>query len=102
MGGNRGGLVNAITKSGTNQWHGSAFEFVRNQALNATNFFGAVDPATNRRRQDGLKRNQFGGTIGGPVAIPKIYNGKDKTFFFFSYQGTLERRVPSEVRGSAT
>ena len=93
-----GGLVNAITKSGTNEWHGSAFEFVRNQALNATNFFGAVDPATQRRRQDGLKRNQFGATLGGPVTIPKLYQGKDKTFFFFSYQGTLERRVPSEVQ----
>ncbi|MBY0505663.1 MAG: carboxypeptidase regulatory-like domain-containing protein [Bryobacteraceae bacterium] len=92
-----GGLVNAITKSGTNQWHGSAFEFVRNQALNATNFFGPVDPATGRRRQDGLKRNQFGGTLGGPLVIPKVYNGKDRTFFFFSYQGTLERRVPAEV-----
>ncbi len=93
-----GGLVNAITKSGTNQWHGSAFEFVRNQALNATNFFGPIDPATGRRRQDGLKRNQFGGTLGGPLIIPKVYNGKDKTFFFFSYQGTLERRVPAEVQ----
>ncbi len=93
-----GGLVNAITKSGTNQYHGSAFEFVRNQALNATNFFGAVNPATGRRRQDGLKRNQFGATLGGPVTIPKLYQGKDQTFFFFSYQGTLERRVPAEVQ----
>lgn len=92
-----GGLVNAVTKSGTNEWHGSAFEFVRNQALNATNYFSAIDPATRRRRLDGLKRNQFGGTLGGPVTIPKLYNGKDRSFFFFSYQGTLERRVPSEV-----
>ncbi len=86
-----GGLVNAVTKSGTNQFHGSAFEFVRNQAFNATGFFGPADPATGRRRQDGLKRNQFGGTFGGPVI-------KDKTFFFASYQGTLLRQVPSEVQ----
>ena len=92
-----GGLVNAVTKSGTNQFHGSAFEFVRNQALNATGFFGPADPATARRRQDGLKRNQFGGTIGGPVVIPRLYSGKDKTFFFASYQATLLRVVPSEV-----
>jgi hypothetical protein len=93
-----GGLVNAVTKSGTNQLHGSAFEFVRNQALNATGFFGPPDPATGRRRQDGLKRNQFGGTIGGPVLIPRLYNGKDKTFFFASYQATLLRVVPGEVQ----
>ncbi len=86
-----GGLVNAVTKSGTNQLHGSAFEFVRNQAFNATGFFGPADPATGRRRQDGLKRNQFGGTVGGPVI-------KDKTFFFASYQATLLRQVPSEVQ----
>ncbi len=82
-----GGLVNAVTKSGTNVLHGSAFEFVRNQSLNARNFFAG---------KDGLKRNQFGGTIGGPVMLPK-YDGRDKSFFFFSYQGTLIRRVPSEV-----
>jgi len=93
-----GGLVNAVTKSGTNSFHGSAFEFVRNQAFNATGFFGPADPATGRRRQDGLKRNQFGGTIGGPVVLPKIYNGKDKTFFFASYQATLLRVIPAEVQ----
>ncbi len=86
-----GGLVNAVTKSGTNQLHGSAFEFLRNQAFNATGFFGPADPATGRRRQDGLKRNQFGGTVGGPVI-------KDKTFFFASYQATLLRQIPAEVQ----
>jgi hypothetical protein len=93
-----GGLVNAVTKSGTNQFHGSAFEFVRNQSLNATNFFSPVIPGTTSKRQDGLKRNQFGGTVGGPVALPKIYDGKDRSFFFFSYQGTLLRIVPAEVQ----
>jgi len=93
-----GGLVNAVTKSGTNELHGSAFEFVRNQSLNAANFFNPLDPATGRRRQDGLKRNQFGGTLGGPVWIPKLYNGRDRSFFFFSYQGTTQRQVPSTVQ----
>lgn len=90
-----GGIVNAITKSGTNSFHGSAFEFVRNQALNATNFFS---PVVNGQKQgDGLKRNQFGATLGGPVWIPKLYNGHDKTFFFFSYQGTRLRQAPVQA-----
>jgi hypothetical protein len=90
-----GGIVNAVTKSGTNQVHGSAFWFIRNQAVNAANFFSPI--VNGEKRQDGLKRNQFGATIGGPVFVPKLYNGKDKTFFFFSYQGTLERRTPNQV-----
>ena len=73
---NAGAVLNVVTKSGTNQFHGDGFEFVRNREFNARNFFAAtVDP---------LKRNQFGGTIGGPIK-------KDKTFFFFGYQGTRIR-----------
>ena len=87
-----GGIVNAVTRSGTNEAHGSAFEFVRNNALNAANFFSPV--VNGAKVSDGLKRNQFGGTFGGPVVLPKIYNGHDKTFFFVSYQGTLIRRLP--------
>ncbi|MFN0103666.1 MAG: carboxypeptidase regulatory-like domain-containing protein [Bryobacteraceae bacterium] len=90
-----GGLVNAVTKSGANEFHGSAFEFVRNKAMNARNFFNPpVSPGSNIRRDDGLKRNQFGATFGGPVFIPKVYNGRDKSFFFFSYQGTTQRQTP--------
>ncbi len=93
-----GGLVNAVTKSGTNEIHGSAFEFVRNKAINARNFFNPpVSPGSNERRDDGLKRNQFGATLGGPVFIPKLYNGRDKSFFFFSYQGTTQRQTPITV-----
>ncbi|HEU0121553.1 MAG TPA: carboxypeptidase regulatory-like domain-containing protein [Bryobacteraceae bacterium] len=77
-----GGVVNAVTRSGTNQFHGTAFDFLRNYKMNAANFFSG---------RDALKRNQYGGTIGGPVTIPNVYNGKDKTFFFFSYQGTKQR-----------
>src|SRR3954468_19887447 len=84
-GGNAGGVVNVVTKSGTNGLHGDAFEFVRNAVFNSRNYFAAT--------RDQLKRNQFGGTIGGPVIIPKLYNGKDKTFFFFGYQGTRIRNV---------
>ena len=73
---NAGAVVNVVTKSGTNQWHGDAFEFVRNREFNARNFFAAT--------ADPLKRNQFGGTIGGPIK-------KDNAFIFFGYQGTAIR-----------
>ena len=75
-----GGIVNQVIKSGTNDFHGDVFEFFRNDALNARNYFlPAVTP---------FKRNTFGGTIGGPIR-------KDKTFFFLSYQGV--RRHEGEV-----
>lgn len=96
FGRNVGGIVNAVTKSGTNNFHGSAFDFLRNHALNATNFFTPVD-AGGKKQDDGLKRNQFGATLGGPVWLGRLYEGKDKTFFFFSYQGTRDRRTPQSV-----
>ncbi len=96
FGRNVGGIVNAVTRSGTNEIHGSAFEYLRNTDLNAANFFAPTNP-DGSKQGDGLKRNQFGATVGGPVLIPKIYNGKDKTFFFFSYQGTRTRQAPSKV-----
>ncbi|MFN7997983.1 MAG: TonB-dependent receptor [Bryobacteraceae bacterium] len=96
FGRNVGGIVNAVTRSGTNDLHGSAFEYLRNNALNAANFFAPLkDDGT--KQDDGLKRNQFGATLGGPVWIPKLYNGKDKTFFFFSYQGTRIRQAPTKA-----
>jgi outer membrane receptor protein involved in Fe transport len=97
FGRNVGGIVNAVTRSGTNSVHGSAFEYLRNTDLNATNFFAPPTPGGGKQG-DGLKRNQFGATLGGPVFIPKIYNGRDKTFFFFSYQGTRTRQAPSKVQ----
>jgi hypothetical protein len=76
--------VNVTTKAGTNQLHGVAFEFLRNSYFDARNFFARVNPP--------FKRNQFGGTISGPVVLPKIFNGKDKLFFMFNYEGLRERR----------
>ncbi len=93
---NMGAIVNAVTKSGTNRIHGSAFGYVRNSALNAAHFFAppkADDPS--KKQDDGLKRSQFGATIGGPVWLGNLYDGRDKTFFFFSYQGTRIRRTPT-------
>ncbi len=96
FGRNSGGIVNAITKSGTNELHGALFEYVRNNNLNAANFFAPPKPGSpNEKLNDGLKRNQFGATVGGPVVLPKIYDGKNKTFFFFSYQGTRLRQRPT-------
>ena len=84
-GGNAGGVVNIVTKSGTNALHGDAFEFVRNSVFNARNFFAST--------VDQIKRNQYGGTIGGPVVIPKLYKGRDRTFLFFCYKGTKIRNL---------
>src|SRR5687768_1963547 len=84
-----GASVNAATKSGTNAFHGDAFEFARHHRFNATNPFNVVDPVTRERRDDGLKRNQFGGTFGGPIAT-------DRLFFFGAYQGTRTDERPSD------
>jgi hypothetical protein len=74
------GAVNVVSKSGGNEFHGDAFEFVRNGYFNARDFFAPVS--------DNLKRNQFGGTVGGPIK-------KNKLFFFLGYQGTLIRSAPA-------
>ncbi len=73
---NAGGVISVVTKSGTNNWHGSGFEFLRNNALNANSYFNKREGLD----REVLKRNQFGGTIGGPIK-------KNKAFFFFGYQG---------------
>jgi hypothetical protein len=73
-----GSLVNVVTNSGSNQWHGTAFDFVRNNVINATNFFSTS--------KDTVKRNQFGGTFGGRII-------SDKLFFFGGYQGTREHKA---------
>lgn len=80
---NPGGQLALETKSGTNQWHGTAYDYLRN------NYFDANDWFTNYFSTKGaaLRQNDFGGTLGAPVRIPGLYNGKDKTFFFFSYEG---------------
>jgi outer membrane receptor protein involved in Fe transport len=89
---NSGAIVNIATRSGSNQYHGEAFEFIRNEVLDARNFFDASKPP--------FKRNQFGFAIGGPVKFPHFgeggpifgYNGENRTFFFFGYEGTRQRQ----------
>jgi outer membrane receptor protein involved in Fe transport len=83
---NGGGIISVVTKSGSNEWHGSAFEFLRNDAFNANTFFNKVQGLP----RNVLKRNQYGGTIGGPIK-------HDKFFFFVGYQG--QRLSQQEVSG---
>lgn len=95
---NRGGaFFNATVKSGTNRFHGGVFEFLRNEKLDARNFFSPTRAI--------LKRNQFGASLGGPLSIPKLYNGRDRTFFFVNYEGQRLRNglvvnmiVPSDAQ----
>jgi hypothetical protein len=95
-----GGMLTVVTKSGTNQLHGSLYEFLRNDVLDATGYF---DPAKGK-----LRRNQFGATVGGPVYLPQLYDGRNRTFFMFTWDslrlidGESERAVaprPEMLRG---
>lgn len=96
FGQNAGGVVNIVTKSGTNKYHGELFEFLRNRYFNAANYFSYVN---NVKTVDPLKRNQFGGSFGGPVKIPHLYMG-DKAFFFVNYQETVNHTMAISATNS--
>jgi carboxypeptidase family protein len=87
-GNNAGAVVNVVTRSGTNEFHGGAFEFARNRVFNARNFFA--------KERDFLKRNQFGAFAGGPIRFPG-YDGRNKTFFFGGWQGTIIKNRANDV-----
>mgnify|MGYP001292903428 CR=1 FL=1 len=89
FGGRAGGVLNVVTRAGANEYHGSMFNFLRNYRLNARNFFAPT--------HDGLKRNQYGVSFGGPLLIPKLYNGRNKTFFFGGFQKTPVRSAPANL-----
>ncbi len=88
-----GGLINVATRGGTNQLHGTLFEFLRNSQLDANTW------ANNRNNvvRPALQRNEFGGTIGGPIKIPGLYDGANRTFFFFSEQSVRSRTAASST-----
>lgn len=88
-----GGVMTFVTKSGTNHFHGSAYEFLRNNDFDANDWFSN---RAGRARQI-YKQNDFGFTFGGPVWIPKVYHGQNKTFFFFSLEGFRNRNGASNV-----
>jgi Carboxypeptidase regulatory-like domain len=93
---NGSGIISVVTKSGTNQVHGSAFDFARNTDFDANSYFNKQEGLP---RND-LKRQQFGGTVGGPITIPHLLNGKDRLFFFIAYQG--QRQTESVVESQIT
>jgi hypothetical protein len=84
FGRNAGAIVNAVTKSGGREFHGNLWEFLRNDALDARNFFSQNTPP--------LRRNQFGGTLGGPFALAPVFRQRYPTFFFVSYEGVRQDR----------
>src|SRR5438876_325484 len=85
FGGNSGAVINVASKRGSNEFHGTLFEFLRNDALDARNFFSTtVDP---------LKRNQFGFVVSGPLSLPKLYDGKNRLFGMFAYEGMRRRQA---------
>ena len=92
FGGVLGGIINVVSKSGTNNFHGAAWEFLRNTALDAKDPLAAAASK--------LEQNQFGANFGGPVILP-FYNGRNKTFFFGSYEG-FRRAQPSGVSGGSS
>ncbi|MBS1825158.1 MAG: TonB-dependent receptor [Acidobacteria bacterium] len=78
-----GGVMSFASKSGTNNFHGSAYDFLRNDALDSRGFFAA--------KRSVYRQNDFGFTVAGPLYVPKLYDGRNKTFFFFSYEGFRNR-----------
>ena len=84
--------LNVVTKSGTNEFHGAAWEFLRNDALDARNFF-----ASPTARKPPFHQNQFGGQLAGPVIIPKLYNGRNKTFFLVDYDGQRQKQSQASL-----
>src|SRR6185369_870718 len=86
-----GGVITVATKSGTNTLHGSGFDFLRNSKLEANSWSNNRNGA----KLGAFQQNQFGGTIGGPVFIPKLYDGRNKTFFFFAEQSQRTRSAGS-------
>ena len=91
-----GGVVSIVIKSGTNSVHGTAFDYLRNEDLDANTFFNNEQGIARQI----LKRNQYGGTVGGPVYVPHVVDGRNKLFFFFSYEG--QRQSQNAASGKIT
>jgi hypothetical protein len=84
-----GANINVSIKSGGNEYHGALYHFIRNSAMDARAYFAPIRPS--------FKFNQFGGTIGGPLSIPKVYDARNRTFFFFNYEGFQQRQAQTQV-----
>ena len=90
-----GGVISFASKSGTNEVHGSAYDFIRNDYVDARGFFAPTKGV--------YRQNDFGGSLGGPVWIPKVYNGRNRTFFFVAYEGFRNRQgSPGQISSVPT
>jgi outer membrane receptor protein involved in Fe transport len=89
FGGVVGGIINVVTKNGTNAFHGSVWEFLRNEQMDARNIFLPT--------RNPLRQNQFGAAVGGPVLLPHLYNGRNQTFFFFAYEGFRQSQAAQSI-----
>ena len=89
-----GGIISVVTRPGGNQFHGALYDFVRNSYFNANSFFNNEAGLP----RDSTKRNQFGATIGGPIWIPKVFNGRNRLFFMVSYQGQRLTQLQTSAR----
>jgi len=93
-----GGLINLVTKSGSNSLHGDAYDILRNKSLDANSWISNL-----QKQPRGLDtQNDFGALISGPVYIPKLYNGRDKTFFMFNYEGFRFHTGGNGLNGAPT
>jgi hypothetical protein len=91
-----GGAVTIITRGGSNQFHGSAYEFVKNQLFNANDYFSNLYG----KPKGVFHNNIFGGSVGGPVWLPKVYNGHNKSFFFLNYEGNRQNSTSNLATAS--
>jgi hypothetical protein len=91
---NAGGIVSVITRSGSNEYHGSLYEYVRNSYFNANSFFNNEQHLP----IDTLKRNQFGVVVGGPIRIPKLVDGRNRLFFMMAYQGQRQTQLQTSSK----
>ena len=94
MGRNGGGIISEVTKSGSNTWHGSAYDYLRNGDLDANSYFRNLNGIS----RDPLRRNQYGGSLGGPILIPDLINGKVPLFLFCGFtRGKKQSDQPTPV-----
>jgi hypothetical protein len=100
-----GAMVNLVTKSGTNQFHGSLYDYAVNEILNAGTPYTVLPGSPNEHVRNPVKQHDYGMTFGGPVRIPKVYDGTNKTFFFWSFEqfrvNTINNTLPATVPISA-
>ncbi len=97
---NSGAQLIMVMRSGTNDFHGSAFEFLRNDKLDAESYFqNYFNTSATRLPKQQIRQNQYGFVVNGPVVLPKLYNGKDKTFFMFNFEGR-KRRLPGAAESA--